>query len=114
MKVILGSFRQISTPPQDDHYSEVRKGSSKYHEASINLSNDRSLDELDASLAPSINQPGVQFGRAAPSMSVTPSMKSHDIGDNEKLSETNMQLVKTLEAMMKAMDSMEKRNGSII
>ena len=99
LKVFIGS-KLITTPPlTPDHYLQVRKESPIYHEPSIAQSNDRSLDELDKSLAPSIN----------PSTAL--SMRSHDTVENAKLTETNMQLVKTLESMMKAMDSMEKRNG---
>ena len=81
----------------------------------MNQSNDRSVDDLDASLAPStsMSQPVVQFGPIATTRmtSVTPSMQSQDTEANMKLTETNIQLVKTLESMMKAMDNMEKRNG---
>ena len=86
----------------------------KSYDPSVNQSNDRSFDDLDASLAPSISisQPAVQFGHVATTgmTSVTPSMQSQDTEANLKLTETNLQLVKTLEAMMKAMDNMEKRN----
>ena len=115
VKVFLGS-KQITTPPiTPDPYLQVRKESVKSYDPSVNQSNDRSLDDLDTSLAPSmiIDQPAVQFSHVAtPRMtSVTPSMKSQDTEASMKLTETNLQLVKTLEAMMKAMDGMEKRNG---
>ena len=87
----------------------------KSYDPSVNQSNDRFSDALDASLAPSfsMSQPVVQFGPVATTRmtSVTPSMQSHDTEANMKLTETNIKLVKTLEAMMKAMDNMEKRNG---
>ena len=115
VKVFLGS-KQISEPPlTPDHYKQIRKQSVKSYDPSVNQSNDRSLDDLDASLAPSISmsQPAVQFGHVATTRmaSVTPSIQSQDTEANMKLTETNLQLVKTLEAMMKAMDNMEKRNG---
>lgn len=115
VKVFLGS-KQIPTPPYtSDHYNQIRKQSVKSYDPSVNQSNDRSSDALDASLAPSfsMSQPVVQFGPVATTRmtSVTPSMQSHDTEANMKLTETNIKLVKTLEAMMKAMDNMEKRNG---
>ena len=114
-KVFVGS-KQISTPPfTSDHYKQIRKQSVKSYDPSVNQSNDRSVDDLDASLAPSISitQAAVQFDTAATTRmtSATPSMQSQDTEANMKLTETNLQLVKTLEAMMKAMDNMEKRNG---
>ena len=114
VKVFLGS-KQIQTPPLTSDYNQIRKQSVKSYDPSVNQSNDRSVDDLDASLAPStsMSQPVVQFGHIAPTRmtSVTPSMRSQDTEANMKLTETNIQLVKTLESMMKAMDNMEKRNG---
>ena len=111
---VLKSFKQNSTPPlTPDHYKQIRKQSVKSYDPSVNQSNDRSLDDLDASFAPSISisQPAVKFGHVATTRmaSVTPSIQSQDTEANMKLTETNLQLVKTLEAMMKAMDNMEKR-----
>ena len=114
VKVFLGS-KQIQTPPLTSDYNQIRKQSVKSYDQSMNQSNDRSVDDLDASLAPStsMSQPVVQFGPIATTRmtSVTPSMQSQDTEANMKLTETNIQLVKTLESMMKAMDNMEKRNG---
>ena len=112
---VLNSFKQISTPPFTPEDYKIRKQSVKSYDPSVNQSNDRSVDDLDASLAPSISitQAAVQFDTAATTRmtSATPSMQSQDTEANMKLTETNLQLVKTLEAMMKAMDNMEKRNG---
>ena len=111
VKVFLGS-KQIQTPPLTSDYNQIRKQSVKSYDPSVNQSNDRSVDDLDASLAPStsMSQQVVQFATTRMT-SVSPSMRSQDTEANMKLTETNIQLVKTLEAMMKAMDNMEKRNG---
>ena len=111
VKVFLGS-KQIQTPPITSDYNQIRKQSVKSYDPSVNQSNDRSVDDLDASLAPStsMSQQVVQFATTRMT-SVSPSMRSQDTEANMKLTETNIQLVRTLEAMMKAMDNMEKRNG---
>ena len=111
VKVFLGS-KQIQTPPLTSDYNQIRKQSVKSYDPSVNQSNDRSVDDLDASLAPStsMSQQVVQFATTRMT-SVSSSMRSQDTEANMKLTETNIQLVKTLEAMMKAMDNMEKRNG---
>ena len=109
---MLVSSKHIPSPPlTPDYYNQLPEGSVKSYDQSVNQSNDRSLDDLDVSLAPSISQPAVKFQPANQRMSLTPSMKSQDTEANMRLTETNVQLVKTLEAMMKAMDNMEKRNG---